>query len=447
MVQAKQLVITLSLLFFVGCATLQPRTDYDYERVFSNWPFQLETLQNGLRVLFLKDADSPVVSYSTWFEVGSSFEKEGSTGLAHLFEHLMFKGTKKFPNKPFFRLVEAKGGTVNAFTQKDATVYYQVIPKHLLHDVIRLEADRLSNLDFTEKELAAEKKVVFQERQLRIESSVQAQAYEKLNEMLFPGHPYRRPVIGYPDDLARLTLHQCKAFFKNYYSPEKALIVVAGNFEVGETLDWIKQHYGRLNRAESEPERLFPVTPLSGTRIETVHHEVSAESALIGYQLPSMYSSDAEAIAMASWYLFSLASSPMVQRLVRESQVATSVQGSASFEKHGGMFLVSIDMRKGISVENGIRLFDETLASMSRKRISPDTLQDMKNKMLYSLLNEGKNAVGVADWFGSGVFYWKNPHHMKEVFKKYQDITPEQIHAAIERHLNGKNRVVVKVVR
>ncbi|HRK03375.1 MAG TPA: pitrilysin family protein, partial [Oligoflexia bacterium] len=305
-------------------------------------------------------------------------------------------------------------------------------------------------LRITTKELAAEKKVVFQERQLRVESNVMAQAFEKLNERLFLGHPYGRPVIGYKEDLENATIQDCLQFFEQHYLPENALVVVAGNFDFKQTRKWIRDFY--LSKSNSKIKKFAkavvpPAPQLEKSEAVTVRHEVASDSLLIGYPLPSMYHDDAEALSMAAWYLFGMASSPMVDRMVRKTQVATSVNGSASFEKHGGAFLVNVDLRNGISGEQGLNLLDQVLNDSMEDGISNEALQNMKRKMLYSLFNEGKSVVGVADWFGSGLFYWNDPGRMRAVFEKYQDMTGESLERVIRKYLLGAKRVVVKVTR
>ncbi len=203
-------------------------------------------LDNGLKVIFVEDHSVPVVSYQTWYKVGSVDEKPGITGISHLFEHLMFKGTPKYGPRRFFQELEAKGAEVNAYTTRDYTVYHQSFMPSLLERVIDMESDRMSNLTLDEEVLKNERLVVFEERRLRTDNSAEGRIQEALWGLAYRRHPYNWPVIGWPQDLATITLPQVVEYYKTHYQPANATLVVTGDFDRDRTWNWIKQYYSPI---------------------------------------------------------------------------------------------------------------------------------------------------------------------------------------------------------
>ncbi|HKQ65152.1 MAG TPA: pitrilysin family protein, partial [Methylomirabilota bacterium] len=202
------------------------------------------TLDNGLRVLLLEDARSPIVSFQTWYRVGSRDEHRGATGIAHFLEHLMFKGTPTHGARQFARLVEENGGQDNAFTSQDVTSYYVNIAADKVDLVIDLEADRMQNLLLDAKEIGSEREVVIEERRTRTEDDPGGFLGEEVSSIAFKAHPYGTPIIGWMEDIKRITPEEIRAFYKTYYVPNNALVVAVGAFKANELLEKIKRRFG-----------------------------------------------------------------------------------------------------------------------------------------------------------------------------------------------------------
>src|SRR5688500_5591916 len=200
----------------------------------------------GLRLLSAVDRSAPVVSYQTWFGVGSRHEKPGKTGLAHLFEHLMFNETRSLEAGEFDRLMEAAGGETNAATWVDWTYYYENLPASELPLAVRLESDRIAHLVLRKPQVTSEKEVVANERRYRVDDDVEGAANELLYATAYRSHPYRWPTIGWMKDIEGFTIEDCERFYRTYYAPNNATIVIAGDFPEEETVALVRKHYGRL---------------------------------------------------------------------------------------------------------------------------------------------------------------------------------------------------------
>src|SRR2546428_1234130 len=250
--------IAISLLLIV--ALLVPSGARGENRVVA------ATLDNGLRVLLLEDARSPIVSFQVWYRVGSRNELRGATGIAHFLEHLMFKGTPSHGPKQFARLVEENGGQDNAFTSQDVTSYYVNIAAEKLDLVIDLEADRMQNLLLDPKEIASEREVVIEERRTRTEDDPGGFLGEEVSSLAFKAHPYGAPIIGWMEDIKRITPDEIRAFYKTYYVPNNAIVVAVGAFRTADALEKIRRRFGRIPRGKGPPPGLTVGPPPHGER-------------------------------------------------------------------------------------------------------------------------------------------------------------------------------------
>lgn len=402
-----------------------------------------DVFPNGLTVLFVEDHTAPVVSYTTWFKVGSAWERPGATGIAHLFEHMMFKGTPKFSAQAFFKNLESKGAVVNAYTQRDATVYYEVIASKYLELVIEMEADRLANLAMTQADLDSERQVVKEERRLRVDSNFGAQHLEHMLKLAFPTHPYGWPTIGYQEDLDRLSLAECQQFFKTYYQPGNAIVTIAGDFDYKQARAWIEKYYGSIKGHDVPELKLERYRPPGREQRDVIFRPVEAESILIAYYIPSMYSEDAEKLSMLAWALFGMSSSRANLSLVREKQVALNVGAEAALERHPHLFVVSADLKTGQKAEDVEREIYGLIDQAKTSPLTDQELERVKNGLIYSTVNEGKSPSGVASWLASGEFYWGDYNKTFEKLEKYHSITTRDLVEVAKRYLVPENRVVV----
>lgn len=340
------------------------------------------TLDNGLRVLLLEDHRSPVVSFQVWYRVGSRNEQPGATGLAHLLEHMMFKGTPTYGPRTFATLIEQNGGQDNAFTSQDHTSYFVNIAADKLDLVIALEADRMRNLLLDPKEFESERLVVMEERRTRTEDDPEGFLGEELSAIAFKAHPYRSPIIGWMEDIRRVTPEEARAFYRTYYVPNNALIVAVGDFEAPRVLEKIRERFGAIPRAPDPPPVKAAEPAQSGERRVTVRKEAQLPLVFIGYPVPNHRSPDAPALELLSAILSEGRSSRLYRRLVYEREIALSAGGDyAYFSADPNLFWFYATALPGQSPEALERALSEEVERLKREPVSAVELERAKNQI------------------------------------------------------------------
>ncbi len=289
------------------------------------------TLDNGLRVLLLEDHRSPIVSFQVWYRVGSRNEQRGATGIAHFLEHMMFKGTPTRGPKQFARLVEENGGQDNAFTSQDVTSYFVDIAADKLDLVIELEADRMQNLLLDAKQIASEREVVIEERRTRTEDDPGGFLGEEVSSIAFKAHPYGYPIIGWMEDIKRITPAEIRAFYQTYYIPNNAMVVAVGAFQAPAALEKIRRSFGRIPRGRTSPPVLAVEPPQNGERRVTVRREAELPIVYLGWHVPNQRSDDAPALEVLSTILSGGRASRLYRDLVYQRQLALEAGGDYSY--------------------------------------------------------------------------------------------------------------------
>ncbi|MBI3637851.1 MAG: insulinase family protein, partial [Candidatus Rokubacteria bacterium] len=340
------------------------------------------TLDNGLRVLLLEDHRSPIVSFQVWYRVGSRDEQRGATGIAHFLEHLMFKGTPTYGPRRFAQLVEQNGGNDNAFTTADVTSYYVNIAADKIDLVVDLEADRMVNLLLDPKEIDSERQVVIEERRTRTEDDPEGFLSEEVNSLAFKAHPYGQPVIGWMEDIKRITPDQIRAFYRTYYAPNNAIVVAVGDFKTPALLAKIKERFGPLRRAATLPTVRAEEPPQNGERRVTVQKEAQLPVVYLAWHVPNQKSSDAAALEVLSTVLSSGRASRLYRRFVSERQLALDVGGDYPyFSLDPGLFWFWATPLPGQTPET---LEKELLAEMDRLKtdaVTDEELTRAKNQI------------------------------------------------------------------
>ena len=289
------------------------------------------TLDNGLRVLLLEDHRSPIVSFQVWYRVGSRNEQRGATGIAHFLEHMMFKGTPTRGPKQFARLVEENGGQDNAFTSQDVTSYFVDIAADKLDLVIELEADRMRNLLLDAKQIASEREVVIEERRTRTEDDPGGFLGEEVSSIAFKAHPYGYPIIGWMEDIKRITPAEIRAFYQTYYIPNNAMVVAVGAFQAPAALEKIRRSFGRIPRGRTAPPVLAVEPPQNGERRVRVRKEAELPIVYLGWHVPNQRSDDAPALEVLSTILSGGRASRLYRDLVYQRQLALEAGGDYSY--------------------------------------------------------------------------------------------------------------------
>ena len=337
-----------------------------------------QTLPNGLRVLVLENHKAPLATFNVFYRVGSRNEQFGKTGLSHLCEHLMFKGTKKLGPEEFSQIIQQNGGEDNAFTESDFTDYFETINKDHLDVPISLEADRMGN--FEPKEFDKEKHVVLEERRMRTEDNPEDALDEMVRAAAYVAHPYHWPVIGWFHDVDGLTLADAMAYHKIYYSPQNALIVAVGDFDSDQVLKLISEAFTGIKNGAKPPALTDLEPPQTGTRRVELQHAANLPAFEEAYHVPNISSPDSYALEVASEILSDGQSSRLYKKMVVEKQMVVEIgAGYDMMSFDPGLFVVSAQMRPGVTAANTQTEVEKELAAMRETPVGAEELQKAKN--------------------------------------------------------------------
>jgi zinc protease len=288
------------------------------------------TLENGLRVLLLEDHRTPTVTLQVWYKVGSRNEKFGKTGISHLLEHMMFRGSKKYGPDAFSKIVQKNGGNDNAFTTEDYTMYFESMPSDKLDILIDLESDRMANLLVDQQLFDTERNVVLEERRLRTEDDPVADLLEQVEAVAFEAHPYHDPVIGWFSDIKQISRDDLYNHYKTYYTPNNAVLVIAGDFKTEELLPKIEKSFGKIKSGNIPPITTSIEPQQRGERRVTLRRPAELPFVTVAYHVPNLASRDSYALDVLTTILAEGDSSRLYNSLVYENQIALSVEGDYS---------------------------------------------------------------------------------------------------------------------
>jgi zinc protease len=337
-----------------------------------------QTLPNGLRVLVLENHKAPLATFNVFYRVGSRNEQFGKTGLSHLCEHLMFKGTKKLGPEEFSQIIQQNGGEDNAFTESDFTDYFETMNKDHIDVPITLEADRMGN--FEPKDFEKEKHVVLEERRMRTEDNPEDALDEMVRAAAYVAHPYHWPVIGWFHDVDGLTLDDAMAYHKIYYSPQNALIVAVGDFNGDQVLKLISEAFAGIKNGPKPPPLTDLEPPQDGTRRVELRHAANLPAFEEAYHVPNIVSPDAYALEIASEILSDGQSSRLYKKLVVEKQMVVDIGAGYDMTSFSpGLFVVSAQMRPGIKAADTQVEVEKELAAMRDAPVGAEELQKAKN--------------------------------------------------------------------
>ncbi len=404
-------------------------------------------LGNGLTVLTLVDRSAPTVSYHTWFRVGSRHERPGKTGLAHLFEHLMFNETRNHPPGDFDRLMERAGAEANAATWTDWTYYYENAPRGALPLLIELEADRMGNLVLRGPQVSSEKEVVVNERKMRVDDDAEGKALELLYDSAFRRHPYRWPTIGWMDDIRGFTVQDCRAFYRAHYAPSNATIVIAGDFNESKALALVQTHYGGFPRVQATSSRASSKEPLQrGERVFQLEVPTPTEKILIGYRAPAFSDPHTPALVIANEVLFGGQSSRLHRLFCIDKELALSVRGSISPFVDPGLFEIWVFLREGKSKRDALRLLDRELERIASDGPTATELDKAINQLELSFLHNMETAAGKAEQIGFHETVLNDGAAVFDRLAAYREVTVDQVKRAVKKYLRPSRRTRVEIL-
>jgi predicted Zn-dependent peptidase len=400
-------------------------------------------LPNGLRVRLLADRNAPTVSYYTFFQVGSRNERLGTTGISHLFEHMMFNGAARYGPKEFDRVLESRGGSSNAYTSNDVTAYYEDFSADALETVIDLESDRMRSLALTPETLEQERQVVKEERRLRTENSIFGLMEEQLEALVFLAHPYRWPVIGWMEDIDRITREDCVEFFGTYYAPGNAVIYAVGDFQPEEALASIEGAYAGIPAGPAPRPVAQGEPPQRGERRAVVRYPSQAAAVLVGWRGPAAKSADSAALDILQTVLAVGEASRLRRRLVESEELAVSVHVSWGWRIDPGVFLAFAELAPGVKVGSAERVLWEEIAKVAGKGISPGELRRAQRLLRSAVLHELATHNGVAHSLGQAEALLGDWREAGRALEQYAAVGIKDVRRVAATWLDPAKRCVV----
>lgn len=410
-------------------------------------------LENGLKVIVKEDHRAPVVMTQIWYRVGSTDEPLKKGGISHLLEHMMFKGTSNVSSDDFERLIAKFGGVNNAFTSYDYTGYYELFPANRLPLALELEADRMVNLRFDANEFAKEHQVVMEERRQRTDDNPLAKAYESFRLLALPDSPKGESVIGPMSELESITLPELKDWYKTWYAPNNATLVIVGDVKPDEVLTHVQRYFGKLPTSE------LPKRPAVSQRGFRGYKQVSSEQAvqvpvlLMGYNVPSLLTVGAKdkkqayALSLAQDVLDGGLSARLERRLIREQGLLTSVGTSYNLLDRGdGLFLIQATPREGISLEQAQQAIVTEINKLATDPIASDEISRAKTNTVTGLIYAQDSMEGQAQMIGSLQSIGLDDRLLATLPAKLDSITVADIQAVSKKYLVKDNLTVMHIV-
>jgi zinc protease len=402
-------------------------------------------LDNGLVVLTLEDHATPVVSFQMWVEVGSRDETR-YTGLAHLFEHMMFKGSKNVAPEEHARLIEARGGRVNAYTERDFTVFHEDVSRESLPLVIGLEAERLAHLSITQETLDSERQVVLEERRMRTEDQPEGRAYEALFALSFIAHPYRWPVIGWRSDIEATTVEACREFFDHYYVPNNVVVAIVGDFDTAEALAAMRESFGPIPPAKSIPRNPTQEPEQRGERRADVIFDLRSPLVAAAWHAPASGHPDAEPLDVLSTILSDGRSSRLYRRLVWKEQTALDAEGAYWEMKDEGLFYATASVRPGVKIERVEGSLFAEIDRMAREPVSAAELEKAKRQLEVGLVNGLATSHALAGRIAYDVATFGRIRPLEERLGAIRKVDADAVRRVAKTYLGVDRRSVVRVV-
>jgi zinc protease len=434
--------VALALLVLFGvdplarAATRPARLDYT-----------MTTLPNGMQVVFLEDHSTPIVHTEVWYHVGSKNERPGRTGFAHLFEHMMFKGSKNVEPEGHPSWISSIGGQSNAYTTEDATVFWETVPAQYLPLVLWLEADRLATLRIDEDVFKTEREVVKEERRMRIDNQPYGRLNELIYEQAFTVHPYRHPTIGSMKDLEAASINDVRDFFRTYYVPNNATVVLVGDFNTKEAQELVTKYLGRVPKSDRPVPRDIPrEPPQTKERRVRVEESWPLPAVVVAHHITFDGDPDSYPLHIASKVLSDGQSSRIQRKLVYEKQLALAAFGGGNIIEDPNLFYAVAIVQPGHTTQETIDALIAELDQLRAEPITPEELQQAKNQFARDYIFGRESNKDKAGQLGHAAVIHNDIKTADGEFDIFMNISQSDVQRVARKYFTPENRLVMTIM-
>jgi zinc protease len=391
-------------------------------------------------VILIQIESVPLVTVNIWYKVGSANEVSGKTGLAHLFEHMMFQGSKNIPKEMHFRYIQEAGGTLNASTSFDRTNYFEKLPANDLELALWLESDRMGFfLDALDQvKLDNQKSVVLNERLERYDNQPYGLAWEKLVSNIYPDeHPYTWPTIGFYNDIESYTIEDVRSFFKQYYSPVNSTLIIAGNIDVNKTKLLIEKYFGEIKNSGTPNELITEMPHLNENKMIVFEDNVNLERLYLAWNSTKAFSEDDSALDMLSDILTGSKNARLTRKLVYELEIAQDVNSMQFSGKYGGHFMIVATAKPSKSLDKIKKIIFDEISVLTEKNISEKEIERSKNVIKSNFIYSLQNVDTIADLMNLYNFYLGEPNSFNYDLNRYTSLNEENVRQSAQKYLQN----------
>lgn len=405
-------------------------------------------LKNGLRVILSENHNAPVVAIAVNYNVGSRNERNGRTGFAHLFEHMMFQGSENVGKSEHFILIQNNGGEMNGTTNTDRTIYYEVLPSNQLDLMLFLESDRMKSLDISQANLDNQRNAVQEERRLGVDNQPYGAAFEKWETSIYDNFAYKHSVIGSMEDLNAANVEDVRSFFKTYYAPNNAVLALVGDFNSADALARIKKAFENIpSQPAPPPVDVTEPEQKAERRLKEEDALAQVPLVLVGYKGNFFNTPDEDALQVLDSVLTDGKSSRLYQKLVKESQVCLQAGGGLDTTHRGpGAYSLQLVVAPGKKTEEAEALAYAEIARLQKEPIADWELEKAKNSFRASFIRSKQNAMGVAIALAEAAIAYGSPEEMNKAIMKMEKVTKEDVMRVAKKYLNENSRTVAVIL-
>src|SRR6201992_105687 len=412
------------------------------------------TLPNGLQVVVIQDHRTPVVTQMIWYKVGSSDETPGKSGLAHFLEHLMFKGTAKHPEGEFSKTVLKVGGNENAFTSNDYTGYFQRIPREKLPLMMEFEADRMTGLILKDENVLPERDVVLEEYNMRVANNPDARLNEQIMAALYLNHPYGRPVIGWHQEIEKLSREHALSFYRRFYAPNNAILVIAGDVTVEDVRPMVEANFGKVAPQPSIPARRIrpqEPEPIAPRTVTFADPRVEQPAVKRSYLVPSSTTAaagESPALDVLAQLMGGGSNSYLYRALVVDKPLAVSASaGYQGTSLDATQFMISVSPKPGVDFSQIEQAIDKVISDVGKNAVAAEDLERVKTQLIAEAIYAQDNQATLARWYGGALTTGLNIEDIRSWPDRIRAVTAEQVSAAAPKWLHKKQSVTGYLIK